>query len=266
VRAPTRAGALGAPVLEEVEHAGGATVTFYCLPIYDVNELTGHLVLVRDVTDIRQRERVIASKDATIREVHHRVKNNLQTVSSLLRLQARRLDDQEARAALGEAELRIRSIALVHEFLSRDVSEQVEVDEVLSAICRLAKESKLPGRELELVVEGSAGRVEATCVTPLAIALAELIQNSLEHGYGPDRGRLRVEVALERNGPDLWVVVADDGVGFPDDLDARTAGSLGLAIVRDLVVSQLGGTLQLARGPGGGALARIRVPVEGVGR
>jgi two-component sensor histidine kinase len=103
-------------------------------------------------------------------------------------------------------------------------------------------------------------------VTPLAIALAELIQNSLEHGYGPDRGRLRVEVALERNGPDLWVVVADDGVGFPDDLDARTAGSLGLAIVRDLVVSQLGGTLQLARGPGGGALARIRVPVEGVGR
>lgn len=262
VLAPARAAALGAPVLEEVEHAGGATVTFYCLPLYDAGELTGHLVLVRDVTDIRQRERVIASKDATIREVHHRVKNNLQTISSLLRLQARRLADQEAVAALAEAERRIRSIALVHEFLSRDVSEQVEVDEVLAAIGRLAEESKLPGRTLELAIEGSAGKVEATCVTPLAIALAELIQNSLEHGYGTERTHLRVEVALERHGPELWVVVADDGVGYPSDLDARSARSLGLAIVRDLVASQLGGTIQLARTPGGGALTRLRVPVE----
>ncbi len=266
VVAPARAAMLGAPVLEEVEHAAGATVTFYCLPLYDAGDLTGHVVLVRDVTDVRQRDRLIASKDATIREVHHRVKNNLQTISSLLRLQSRRLHDPEAIAALAEAERRIRSIALVHEFLSRDVAEQVEADEVLAAIGRLVQESNLPGRRLEVVVEGTAGRVEATCVTPLAIALAELMQNSLEHGYGASRDHLRVEVALERRGGELWVVVADDGVGYPADLDERVAHSLGLAIVRDLVVSQLGGTLQLTRAPGGGALARLRIPVERTGR
>jgi two-component sensor histidine kinase len=263
VLAPSRAAVLAAPVLEEVEHTGGATVTFYCLPLYDRDELTGFVVLVRDVTDIRQRERVIASKDATIREVHHRVKNNLQTISSLLRLQARRLEDREAKAALGEAERRIRSIALVHEFLSRDVSEQVEVDEVLGAICRLAEESTHLDRELDLRVEGTIGRIPASCVTPLAIALAELIQNSLEHGYGTERTSLRVMVTLERHGDELAVEVADNGVGYPDDLDERAQGSLGLAIVRDLVVSQLRGSLVLGRSLGGGAQARIRIPLEG---
>ena len=80
--------------------------------------MTGAVVLLRDVSDLRRRDRLLVSKDATIREIHHRVKNNLQTISSLLRLHGRRLESHEARAALEESVRRIRSIALVHETLS----------------------------------------------------------------------------------------------------------------------------------------------------
>ena len=95
-------------------------------------EVTGGLILLRDVTDIRRRDRLLLSKDATIREVHHRVKNNLQTISSLLRLQARRsVDHATARSRLREAERRIRSIARVHEVLSHDPGEQVAFGEIV---------------------------------------------------------------------------------------------------------------------------------------
>lgn len=261
IQALQRAAMLQAPVFEEVEKSRGVTVTFYCLPLYRSTTSTGYVLLLRDVTDLRQRDRLLASKDATIREVHHRVKNNLQTISSLLSLQARRLSNGEAKLALGEAERRIRSIALVHEFLSRDVSEEVEIDEVIAALIHLARESKLPGRELEIVLEGSAERVDAQRVTPLAIVLAELIQNSLEHGYGADRIALKVRVVLERHPKDLWVEIADDGVGFPEDLVEASANSLGLAIVRDLVTTQLDGGITFDRARGGGALVRLRIPV-----
>ncbi|MCI2976311.1 MAG: sensor histidine kinase [Ferrimicrobium sp.] len=261
IQALQRAAMLQSPVFEEVEKSRGVTVTFYCLPLYRNNASTGYVLLLRDVTDLRQRDRLLASKDATIREVHHRVKNNLQTISSLLSLQARRLSNGEAKLALGEAERRIRSIALVHEFLSRDVSEEVEIDEVIAALIHLARESKLPGRELEIVLEGSAERVDAQRVTPLAIVLAELIQNSLEHGYGADRIALKVRVVLERHPKDLWVEIADDGVGFPEDLVEASANSLGLAIVRDLVTTQLDGGITFDRARGGGALVRLRIPV-----
>ncbi len=260
IQAPSRARALSAPVLEEVERVRGVTVTFYCLPIFVGDTLTGYILLLRDVTDIRQRDRLLASKDATIREVHHRVKNNLQTISSLLRLQGRRLSNADAREALNEAERRIRSIALVHEFLSRDISEQVEIDEIIGTLVRLAEESNLPGREVEIRVEGKAGRMDAAKVTPLAIAIAELLQNSLEHGYGPESKRLRVVVAFERNAGELSLEIMDDGIGFPEDLAAASASSLGLAIVRDLVTSQLDGRIAFGSAPGGGASVRMRLP------
>jgi two-component sensor histidine kinase len=261
IQAPSRARSLGAPVFEEVEGPRGATVTFYALPLLDLDRVDGYVLLLRDVTDLRQRDRLLASKDATIREVHHRVKNNLQTISSLLNLQARRVTEVEARNALREAERRIRSIAVVHEYLSRDVAEEVPIDEVILALVRMAEESKLPGRELEVSVEGSAGVMDSQRVTPLAIALAELMQNALEHGYGAERTSLRLRVILERLGSELMVEVADDGVGFPEDLERVSERSLGLAIVRDLVQSQLEGQISFGRARLGGAQVRLRIPL-----
>src|SRR3546814_12726018 len=106
---------IGAPVTEEVEHGGEVTVLIRCIPLIDHGIVSGAVVLTRDISDLRRRDRLLLSKDATIREIHHRVKNNLQTISSLLRLQARRFASPEAKLAIEEPVRRIRSIARVHE-------------------------------------------------------------------------------------------------------------------------------------------------------
>src|SRR6185436_12504808 len=120
----------------------------------DGDVITGGIVLMRDVTDLRRRDRLLLSKDAAIREVHHRVKNNLQTISSLLRLQARRLDPGEGREALAEAERRIRSIALVHEILSREAGEQVDFNDIVPSLVRMAEDGLLTERPVLFNVEG----------------------------------------------------------------------------------------------------------------
>ena len=113
---------------------GGAApdviVLVHCIPLLSHGVVTGAMILLRDVTDVRRLDRLLLSKDAAIREVHHRVKNNLQTISSLLSLQARRVEGRAARVALHEAERRVRSIALVHEIL-RDPTEQVPFAEIV---------------------------------------------------------------------------------------------------------------------------------------
>jgi two-component sensor histidine kinase len=128
------------PVTEELERRPDVSVLLRVLPLLDAGvdgavRVTGALVLLRDVTDVRRRDRLLLSKDQTIREVHHRVKNNLQTIGSLLRLQGRRLPPGEGRQALAEAERRIRSIALVHEILSRATGEDVPFDEIVGPWC-----------------------------------------------------------------------------------------------------------------------------------
>jgi hypothetical protein len=115
----------GHPLSIEVE-GGGATVLFRALPLRPRGETLGALLLMQDVTELRRRDRQIMSKDATIREIHHRVKNNLQTVAALLRLQARRVAVPEARTALEESMRRVQSIALVHETLSVSIDESVD--------------------------------------------------------------------------------------------------------------------------------------------
>src|SRR5205823_564706 len=117
--------ATGFPVTVEIEGGADVIVLLRCVPLLDKGSVVGALVLLRDVSDLRRRDRLILSKDVLIREIHHRVKNSLQTVSALFRLQARRLGDGEARLALDEAERRIRAIARVHDVLSREVGEQV---------------------------------------------------------------------------------------------------------------------------------------------
>src|SRR5690242_20990788 len=101
------------------------------LPLQAPGGEAGALVLVRDVTEVRRRDRALMTKDATIREIHHRVKNNLQTVAALLRLQARRVDAPEAKLALQESVRRVASIALVHETLSMSSDEAVDFDSIV---------------------------------------------------------------------------------------------------------------------------------------
>ncbi|MDP9071868.1 MAG: PAS domain-containing sensor histidine kinase [Actinomycetota bacterium] len=253
------------PVTEEIERHTDVIVLVRCVPLLDENGITGALVLLRDVTDLRRRDRLLVSKDATIREVHHRVKNNLQTISSLLRLQGRRLPPGEATVALAEAERRIRSIAVVHEILSRDPAQQVDFNEIVDPILRMAKDGVLsPDRPVLFSVQGEAGELPAELATPLAVVLAELVQNAVEHAFPDgeeplDAGERRVDLVLANDGTTLVVEVRDNGRGLPEGFSIASTASLGLSIVRDLVTGQLGGTIQMSTD--GGTVVELRVPM-----
>jgi two-component system, sensor histidine kinase PdtaS len=230
-----------------------------CIPLLQANTVTGAILLIRDVTEVRRRDRMLLSKDATIREVHHRVKNNLQTVSALLRLQGRRLASPEAKQAIEESVRRVRSIALVHETLSREIRDSVPFDEVVRPLVRLVEEG-LQTNELRVrfIVEGEMGDLAPETATPLAVVLVELLQNAVEHAYPTERGEAVVHVQLSSNESDLRVIVRDRGVGFPSGFSLSGSGSLGLTIVRTLVTSELGGVIAVRND--GGAVVELRIP------
>ncbi|MDQ3878174.1 MAG: PAS domain-containing sensor histidine kinase [Actinomycetota bacterium] len=235
---------------------GGSHVTLRVVPLIEDGSVIGALVLSRDITEVRQKERVISVKDATIREIHHRVKNNLQTIASLLRLQGRRLRSDEAKAALEESVLRIGSIALVHETLSEAPSDVAEFGEVARRIAHMLGEGMiLPGRDIAIKVTGSAGPLGADLATPLAVTLTELLHNAIEHAYPHGTGGT-IAVELSRSDADLSMLVRDDGAGIQGN--PLEGSRLGLQIVNSLV-SELGGSFQITSE--GGTRVEVRVPL-----
>ena len=226
----------------EIENAGG-TIDFTVLPLIKSGDRIGAIVMLNNVTELRRRERELVTKDATIREIHHRVKNNLQTVSALLRLQARRIEDPGASAALNEAVRRIASIALVHETLSSSRDSSVAFDEVLDSLVSHALELSPRMNELHIERTGKLGSLEPRIATPLALVITELIHNALEHGLAEEGLALGIHVSS--NGSELSVTISDDGVGFPEGFDISTSPNLGLQIVRTLTENELRGTLSL---------------------
>ncbi len=251
-----------APAETEVE-ASGAVVQLRAIPLVVNGDRSGALVLLRDVTELRRRERELLTKDATIREIHHRVKNNLQTVAALLRLQARRLRVPEARDALEEAVRRVGSIAMVHETLSRMPDEIVDFDDIAGRVAMMAGELSAPEVRVTPTLLGTFGQLPALTATPLALVLTELLQNALQHGLS-DPGRAAagyLQVSAVREPESLRVTVADNGVGLPADFDLDATTSLGLQIVRTLVLTELGGTLEIAARPGGGTEVVVMLPL-----
>jgi two-component sensor histidine kinase len=185
------------------------------------------------------------------------VKNNLQTVAALLRLQARRLDSPEARHALVESVRRVGSIALVHETLSQTADEVVPFDEIADRVVAMVRDLGGDGRA-RVVRTGEFGRLQAEVATPLAIVLTELLQNALEHGLAGREGTIEVRAEVAEGG--LRVVVADDGVGLPAGFVLDASDRLGLSIVRTLVRGELGGSIALHERAGGGTVATVTVP------
>jgi two-component sensor histidine kinase len=238
------AGALltGAGGAEAEVESATASLLMRLIPLRSRDARTGALILLRDVTELRLRERELLSKEATIREIHHRVKNNLQTVAALLRLQGRRMELPEARAALEEAERRIGSIALVHETLSQSFGDVVDFDEIADRLLRtvlaVSDEASGAGRVRAERI-GSFGDLPGEVATPLAMVLTELIQNAAEHAFDQRGGTLTI--AVNRIRDRVRLRVSDDGVGLPADFDP--AASLGLSIVTTLVEGELHGEL-----------------------
>jgi len=264
--------ALGRPVTEELPRGIDITVLMRGIPLLDQGTVTGAVVLLRDISELRRRDLLLLSKDQTIREIHHRVKNNLQTISSLLRLQGRRLGSAEARTAIEESVRRIRSIALVHEILSREAGDDVPFVEVARPIVSMVQDMITSDHPIHFFLddEGDTGVLPANVATPLAVVLNELLQNAVDHAY-PEHVDLRgqpgrVQVTIERDGKSLTLRVTDDGVGLPEGFAPEAASGLGLSIVRSLVTSDLGGEFSIVSGEGEGerrgAEVWLRVPVE----
>ncbi len=246
---------------------GDQTVVLWSVPLIEADELTGAVVLVRDISELRSRDRLLLSKDATIAEIHHRVKNNLQTISSLLRLQGRRVVAPEARQAIDESVRRIQSIALVHEILSQEVANDVPFEDVVRPLVRVVEES-FSSREqpLAFTVTGDAGTLATHVATPLAVVLSELMHNAVEHGFSRIE-QLRPEVTIEfaDAGDHLRVLVTDNGAGVPEDFDVAESAGLGLTIVQSLVENDLGGTISIQRSSASGTVVELTIP-HSVGR
>jgi len=245
----------------EVE-ARGVIVRLRVIPLLPGGERVGTLVLLRDVTELRRRERALVSKDATIREIHHRVKNNLQTVAALLRLQARRLDVPEGRAALDEAVRRVRAIAVVHDTLSHTLDGPVDFDDVADRLIAMVGELAATETGAAVVPSrvGSFGQLPAALATPLSMVLTELLQNAFEHGV---RGRSgSVEISVRRLEREIEIEVADDGVGLPAGFSLSASPRLGLQIVRTLVEGDLRGRIELRERESGGTRAIVTVAVQ----
>lgn len=218
-------------------------------------ERDGALVLLRDTTDVRRRERALLSKDATIREIHHRVKNNLQTVAALLRLQGRRSEDPSVRAALADAQVRVAAIAVVHEALSAepgkddDFGETVDFDRIVNALFTVVTDEA----RMTLERKGDAGRLPAELATPLAMCVSELLHNAVQHSAGTF-----VEIRSVRQPDRLRIEIRDDGSGIATDW--RSNAGLGLQIVESLAATELGGTFDFAD-EDYGTRAVVEVPV-----
>ena len=217
---------------------------------------------MQDVTELRRRDRQIMSKDATIREIHHRVKNNLQTVAALLRLQARRVSVPGARTALEESMRRVQSIALVHETLSVSMDEAVDFDEVVDRLLGMLSDVMGSAERISVERRGSFGEIPAEMATAFVLVLTELVQNAIEHAFPDERGG-QVSIEAERSRGQLTVTVRDDGVGLPASFSADGSDRLGLQIVNTLVSAELGGSVSFRReSADGGTAAVVVMPVS----
>jgi two-component sensor histidine kinase len=239
--------------------SGDAHLMVRVLPLLDGRERVGAIVLCRDVSDLRSKERQLVTKDATIREIHHRVKNNLQTVAALLRMQARRMSSSEAKVALNDAMSRVASIAIVHETLSQAFDETVEFDKVADGLLKMVGDVSSTSAGVSARRRGTFGVVSADMATGLSMVVTELCQNAVEHGLAENAGE--VLVLPSRKDGRLRVEISDDGQGLPPDFDWRQSRSLGLSIVNTLI-EEMEGTFEIGPRPGvPGTRAVFEIPV-----
>ncbi|MCB0001310.1 MAG: histidine kinase N-terminal domain-containing protein [Anaerolineae bacterium] len=206
----------------------------------------GALVMVHDETVERDKARQLQVLSTMIKEVHHRVKNNLQTVASILRMQGRRTDDPEVRLQLTEAVNRILAVSVIHEFLSREDDQMINVRDVCQRIVTQTQRAVVaPGKLISLNVAGPPIYLPSQQATACALVANELVLNALEHAFhGRERGS--VSVQLTDLGDQMALVVLDDGVGLPESTGS-VDDSLGLTIVRTLVEGDLKGEFTMER-------------------
>ena len=244
-------------------------------PVLDSEGIATHYVAIKqDITLLKQgqqrQERLLLEKTALLNEVHHRVKNNLQVITSLLRLEEGQSTHKDTKMVLRDMQGRIRSMALVHETLYRSGNfAEVDLHSYLGQVASVAFRAQASAlASVRLALDLAPARSTLDQATPCGLLVNELISNSLKHGFSKDQGgEVRVELQPTPAAPGsdasrpLWCLrVSDTGVGLPADFELRRGQSLGLQLVSDLV-RQLGGTLHIESGPGAAFAATFPLEV-----
>ena len=235
---------------------GTQTLSLRSIPIRNGEKRTGAIVLCRDVSELRVREQELITKDVTIREIHHRVKNNLQTVASLLRLQSRQADSQEVKDSLSQAMRRVSAIAVVHDVLSEGIDQEVSFDQIFKRILALIPDIAGYHTTVKTELIGTFGELPAERSTPLALVLTEVVANAVEHGLGDRSGTITVEATRDKL--HLMIEVTDDGSGLPE---GKVGTGLGTQIIRTLVESELRGKINWTSPIRGGTRVSIELPL-----
>ncbi len=221
------------------------------------------LVMIQDITEEYRKEQVLRVKSALIREIHHRVKNNLQTIAALLRMQARRTGSAEVLDMLKQSINRILSIALVHEFLSRsgpseDDTSLISIKEVTQRIVSEVTQGILdPIKSIHISLEGIDIWLPPQQATSCALVVNELLQNAVEHGF-ETKNEGTIKLFLREEADQAVIEVVDTGQGLPLQFDIDRDGSLGLQIVQTLVREDLKGSFTLRDTDG--VSARVSFP------
>ena len=212
--------------------------------------------IIRDITEQKQAERKLTAtlkeKEVLLKEIHHRVKNNMQVISSLLKLQAESIEDETLRTAFRESQNRVRAMALVHEKLyqAKDLAH-VPFKDYLQSLIRYLYQSYTPrARNLELSSEIEDLSLDITTAIPCGLILNELLSNAFTHAFPREREGT-ITVSLRSPEPHTYeLTVSDDGIGLPEAIDPKTTKTLGLHLVSILVEDQLRGKVELERGNG----------------
>jgi two-component sensor histidine kinase len=236
------------------------------VPLVDSRgEVTEWFGAATDVTARRQAEDALRAslveRESLLKEVHHRVKNNLQVVSSLLEMQARQVDDIHAFTLFQEACNRVASIASIHEVLYRSGSfAEVEMASYAQQLVRRLLHFYRVEDRIQVEILGDSFALALERAVPCGLLLNELISNACKHAFPGNRSG-RLTVFLGRKGDGLLLEVADSGVGLPEGVVYETTSSVGLVLVRRLA-EQLGGTVRAKSGPG--AVFEVNIPRHSV--
>lgn len=236
---------------------GAASFVFQAHPLLTYGVLNGCVLSMQDVSELRRKERELNAQSASIREIHHRVKNNLQNVVALLRLQMYRSRSRVLRAEFNACINRILSISQVHDVFAHQDWDFIDLKELAEYILQTLIEAfALPKQQINASVQGQAVRINAAQAVPMALVINELVTNSLKHGiksnlYG------EISILVEEAGGKNHIVVADSGKELA--VDWAEKNSMGIYIVRLLICDQLEGTFRLER-CGGSTMATVSFP------
>lgn len=216
-----------------------------------------------DFSSLCDLEREMHIRETLIHEVHHRVKNNLQTIESLLRMDYRRSDSPEAKRALLEASNRLRSMAVVHEMLSTSHHEELDLLQLIRNVADQVKNGFIgPDSSFQVNVDGQSQCVDGSKATSIALIVAEITHNSFEHGFAnKDHGS--VDITIELQSSVLVVTISDDGIGLPENFSLETSTSMGLTLMKVLAEEDLQGSIEAMSNPEGhGARFRFSTPLS----